>query len=136
MSSIAPNNNIQAALRVALESTLDPAVAAADWLARDIDPDRESAEDLLADPKVSLKSLQRAKAVYKTMRILGETAADRRIAARLYAAAIAAGLVRHDQRITSQSEAALRRGLKSLADDAGMPARLRELAARAMRKEP
>lgn len=135
MSSIAPTHSIQAALRVALESTLDPAVAAADWLARDIDPACESAQDLLTNPKVSLMNLKRAKAVYKTMRILGETSADRRLAAHLYVASIAAGLVRHGQRITSQSEAALQRGLKSLADDVEMPARLRELAARALRKE-
>jgi hypothetical protein len=69
------------------------------------------------------------------MRILGETSADRRLGARFYAAWIAAGLVRHGQRITSISAAALRRGLQGLADDAQMPARLRELASQALRRD-
>ena len=65
------------ALRWALELTTNPAIAAADWLARDIDPSRASAVELLTDSKVSLDMLKKAKNAFKTMRIVGEHAADR-----------------------------------------------------------
>ncbi|MHC4142981.1 MAG: hypothetical protein ACYSUF_14335, partial [Planctomycetota bacterium] len=86
--STAIRERLSDALRSAVEAAVDPAMAAADWLARDIDPNQHSAVDLLTDPEVSLETLKKAKDVYKTMRILGETAADRRLAARLYAASI------------------------------------------------
>ena len=120
-------------IRSALEASVDPAMAAADWLARDIDPTRLTAVALITDPDVPLDHLQRAKTVYKTMRILGETSADRGVAARLYAAAIAAALLRHKCRISRQSDGALRRGLQSLLHDAQMPDRLRDLAGEALR---
>ncbi|MHC4414202.1 MAG: hypothetical protein ACYS0G_02840 [Planctomycetota bacterium] len=126
------HNHLSDALRSALEASADPAQAAADWLARDIDPAQPSAVALLTDPDASLEQLQKAKSAYKTMRILGETPADRRLAARLYAAAIAAGLVRHKRRISRQSDDALRRGLQSLLNDARMPDRLRDLAGMAL----
>ncbi len=119
-------------LRSAVEASLDPAVAAADWLARDIDPSRPSAVALLTDPTVPLESLQRAKDAFKTMRILGEHSADRRLAASLYAATIAAALVHHDRRISRQSDTALRRGLQSLLEDARQPEPLRKLAGSAL----
>ncbi len=120
------------ALRSAVEAAMDPAMASADWLARDIDPARPTALALLTDPEVGLDSLKKAKDAYKTMRILGETSADRRLAAVLYAASIAAGIVHHGQRISRQSDAALHRGLQSLIEDTGQPARLRHLAATAL----
>ncbi len=123
---------ISEALRSALEVVGDPALAAADWLARDIDPTKPSAVALLADPDVSLENLRKAKSVFKTMRILGETSADRRLAARLYAAAIAAALARYNQRVSRQSNEALLRGLRSLLEDAQMPDRLRKLAGSAL----
>jgi hypothetical protein len=119
--SMAIRERLSDALRSAVEAAVDPAMAAADWLARDIDPNQHSAVDLLTDPEVSLETLKKAKDVYKTMRILGETAADRRLAARLYAASIGAALVRHDQRISRQSDSALKRGLQSLTEDAEAP---------------
>jgi hypothetical protein len=64
------------ALRSALEVSVNPAMASADWLARDIDPDRPSAVALLTDPDVPLDDIQKAKSTYKTMRIVGETGAD------------------------------------------------------------
>ncbi len=120
------------ALRSALEISVNPAMASADWLARDIDPDRPSAVALLTDPRVPLDRLQEAKSTYKTMRIVGETGADRRVGARLYVAAIAAGLVYHRRRISRQSERALQRGLQSLLEDGLMPERLRTLAGEAL----
>ncbi len=127
MSSVM-RNQLSDALRSAVEASTDPALAAADWLARDIDPRRTSAIDLLTDQDVSLENLVKAKDVYKTMRILGETTADRRLAARLYAASIAAALVRFDRRISRQSDSALRRGLQSLDSDREVPKPLQHLA--------
>jgi len=115
-------------LRSAREVSADPAMAAADWLAHDIDPQRSSAVKLLTDADVSLENLRKAKDVYKTMRILGESSTDRRVAARLYAAAIGAGLVHHGKRISRQSDAALTRALEALRADMDMPQPLRRLA--------
>jgi hypothetical protein len=130
--SSAIRERLSDALRSAVEAAVDPAMAAADWLARDIDPQQPSAVALLTDPDVSLESLKKAKDVYKTMRILGETAADRRLAARLYAASIGAALIRHNDRISRQSDSALKRGLLSLTEDAEAPDPLRKLAGMAL----
>lgn len=119
-------------LRSAVAASLNPAMAAADWLARDIDPACQSAVDLLTRPDASLDDLRKAKDVYKTMRILGETAADRRLAARLYAAAIASALVHHSRQISRQSNSALRRALSSLHEDQKAPDPLRQLAGTAL----
>ena len=115
-------------LRTAREVSVDPAMAAANWLARDIDPQRGTAVELLTDPNVSIKNLRKAKDVYKTMRILGESSNDRRVAARLYAATIGAGLIHHGKRISRQSDAALTRGLEALQADMDIPGPLRQLA--------
>lgn len=120
------------ALRWALESEANPALAAADWLARDIDPMQESAIALLTQPNVPLAHLEQAKDVYKTMRILGETTADRRTGGRLYLAAIAAALSMHGARITRQSTRALQRALRTMLDDPESPEELKMLAGRAL----
>lgn len=114
-------------IRSALEASMNPAMATADWLARDIDPNCSGAIDLITATDVKLEQLQQAKSAFKTMRVLGELSADRRLAAKLYAATIAAGLVRFNCRISRQSDAALRRGLQTLLDDTKLPDRLRDL---------
>ncbi len=126
--SMVTRQQLSEVLRSAMEVSANPAMAAADWLARDIDPQRSSAVALLTDPKVSIENLRKAKDVYKTMRILGESSTDRRVAARLYAATIGAGLIHHGKRISRQSDAALTRGLTSLQADMDMPEPLRRLA--------
>ena len=115
-------------LRCALDSLHQPAMASADWLARDIDPDQPTAVALLTNPRITLAHVQQAKSVFKTMRIVGEKSADRRVGARMYAAAIAAGLVRHGRLVTRQSDEALKRGFQGLLDDQRMPGQLRDLA--------
>jgi hypothetical protein len=120
------------ALRWALDAMHAPAMAAADWLARDIDPTQPTAAALLANPNITLAQVRQAKAVFKTMRIVGEKSADRRVGGRMYAAAIAAGLVRHGKKITTQSDAALKRGFNGLLDDRRMPQELRDLAGMAL----
>ena len=124
--------HLSEALHWALESTMDPATAAADWLASDINPNCGGALGLLTDPAVGLEHLDQAKDVYKTMRVVGETAADRRLGATLYLGAIAAALVRYNARISRQSDAALRRALLRLDADRTAPEPMRRLAGAAL----
>lgn len=107
-------------------------MASVNWLAADIDPQRPSAEALLIDPEAALESLIAAKSAYKTLRVVGESPKERRLGARWYAAAIAAGIVHHGVRISSQSNSALDRGFAALVDDDAMPPRIRELVVRAL----
>ncbi len=116
------------ALRWALELTNNPSTAAADWLARDLDPTKATAVELLSDCNISLDTLKKAKNAFKTMRIVGEHAADRCLGGRMYLASIAAGVVYHGARISSQSDGALLKALKEFIRDDGMPEQLRELA--------
>lgn len=125
--------DIRSALCWALEDANDASSASADWLARDIDHRCASAVALLTNPKTPLQTLRRAKSAYKTMRIIGETASDRRLGARLYLASIAAAIVYHGQRISTQTDDAILRSLKSLEHDMTAPDRLRELATLTLR---
>ena len=124
--------NLGDALRWALDTSENPAMASADWLACDIDRSKTSAVALLTDTSISLSNLRIAKDAFKTMRVVGETSADRRIGARLYAAAIAVALTRHGRRISRQSDAALQRAFKGLLDDPDMPGTLRDMASKAL----
>ena len=124
--------HIADAMRWALAASTDPALASADWIASDINPSCVTVEALLTDPEIDLIRLRRAKSAFKTMRVLGETARDRRLGARLYAASIAAGIVWHQRRVSAQSDQALRRAFHGLLDDADMPQSLRDLAGRAL----
>jgi hypothetical protein len=125
-------NQLSDAFRWAIEDDANAQMASADWLARDILPGCEDATDLLTGERTTLAQLQQAKNAFKTLRIVGETSADRRVGARLYVGAIAAALVRYDRRISTQSTRALRRGLAALRDDKGMEIELRDLAAAAL----
>jgi hypothetical protein len=127
-----PRKQLSDALRWALDTSVDAATASADWLAMDIDRDCDSAEQLLTKPDVRLSTLCKAKSAYKTMRIVGETSADRRIGARLYAASIAVALTRFGVRISRQSDGALSRAFRSLLDDRTMPAAIRDAAGHAL----
>ena len=126
------HTRLRDSLQWALDASCDPAMAAADWLATDIDPDAASAVDLITRATTNLDHLHQAKSAFKTMRIIGETSADRRLAARLYAGTIAAGLTHHDTRISGQSDSALRRAFDGLQRDESMPDALRELARSAL----
>jgi len=110
----------------------DEGMASVNWLAADVDPARPTAEALLTDPEVALDALLAAKSAYKTLRVVGETASERRLGARWYAVAIAAAIVHHGSRISSQSDAALDRAFASLVDDETMPPPVRELVVRAL----
>ena len=120
------------ALQWALDVMHEPAMAAADWLARDIDPSQPSAVALLTNPDITLAQIRQAKSVFKTMRIVGEKAADRRTGARMYAVAIAAALVRFGEKISTQSNDALDRGFQGVINDRRMPEEFRNMAGKAI----
>lgn len=124
------------AIRWALEIDDDPAAAAANWLARDIDPTCRSAIELVTFSSVPLEHLRQAKHAFKTMRMIGETKADRRLAGLLYIASIAAAIVYHDKRISRQSDRALLRALTKMAEDTSVANELRILATNALRLLP
>ncbi len=130
-SSRSNETRLSALFNWAIEFNEDPAMAVADWLARDLRPGCQSAVSLLTSPLTDLATLERAKAVYKTLRIVGETAADRRLGGRMYAASIAAALVLHGAKVSRQSDAALQRSFAELAQEPAVPEAIRDLAARA-----
>ena len=131
MSTSTPNQ-LSDALRWALDAMHYPAMTSADWLARDIDPEQPSAAAFMTNPAITLRQVKQAKSVFKTLRIVGETSAEPRIGARMYVAAIAAGIVRFDTRVSTQSDRAVRKGLQALLDDRAMPMPLRDLAGSAL----
>jgi len=130
----AAGSRIALALQWAIEATGDPALGAADWLVRDLSPRHAGAFALLADPAATLEELRRAKTVFKTMRVMGETPGDRDLAARLYAATIAAALVHHGERISTQNDASVMRALSSLELDAALPDSIRHVASLALQR--
>lgn len=105
-----------------------PDMAIADLLARDLDPACQGAVDLLTSDATPVEILARAKGLFKTLRIAGETRHDRRMGAVLYASAIAAALVRFDERISVQRRDTLRRAFAQVESDAALPPELRAIA--------
>lgn len=127
-----PGDETASAMRWALHLGDDEGMASVDWLAADIDPDCGTAEALLISTDTPMSSLLAAKAAYKTLRVAGESAHERQLGARWYAAVIAAGIVHHGARISSQSDPALDRAFSALVDDETMPVSVRELVVRAL----
>lgn len=121
-------------LEWALRAQSDSSLTAADWLAEELVPGCEGAVAILSDPRTPPDALRRLKDGFKAMRVLGEHTADRRLGARLYLAAIAAAIAYHGERISTQSDAALRDALTQMRDDAEIPDPLRTLAVAALRR--
>ena len=126
------HTNLGDSIEWAYSSDKNPAMTMADWLIHEINPSSKSAVEFIAHPDRTVEELTDAKEVFKGMRVEGESADDRRLAARLYTATIAAALVRHSERITTQSDEALTKALSGLAEDSDMDGRLRELASGAI----
>ena len=108
----------------------------ADWLAREVAPDSTSADDAVLskvdDPESDLIRLRTLKSAFKTLRLTGETTEDRRAGARYYAAVIAAAILRHGIRISSQRQQRLLDALEDLEKDESISSEIRELAAQAL----
>ncbi|MAB82436.1 MAG: hypothetical protein CMJ24_03230 [Phycisphaerae bacterium] len=106
-------NELGTALGWAVETETDPSMATADWLVQDAT--RSSGIfALVNDPEVSIDTLRQLKEAFKAWRVMGENSRDRRMAACCYALVIAAGLVHHGERISTQSDSALHRSFQSL----------------------
>jgi hypothetical protein len=125
-------------LRWALQFGIDPATSCADWMAREIDETCDSADAAvlkpLDDSDDDLHRLRLFKSAFKTLRLNGESSLDRRTGARYYAAVLAAAIVRHNVRITSQRPQRLREALQGLSQDTEVDARIRDLAQDALHR--
>ncbi len=119
-------------LRWAFELDASPALAGATWLTREIVPDARDPFEAIVAPTTTIDALEQLKSAYKMLRTTGSTAAERSLAARLYAATIAAALVRHGQLITSQRGEALVRAFSELEADTSMTDAIRAIAAQAL----
>jgi hypothetical protein len=123
-----PSAKLSDTLRWAFELDQSPALAGAMWLTQEIVPHAKDPFDAILAPSTSLDALKELKNAYKMLRTSGMSAAERSLAARLYAATIAAALVRYKTPISTQTPATLQRAFVDLAGDADMPERLREVA--------
>ena len=125
-------------LRWALQFGSDPAVSMADWLAREVVPDADTAEEsvLREEPSsdADIQKLRTLKSAFKTLRLTGETPEDRRAGARYYAAVIAAAIVRHGVLISSQRITRLNSALSDLQSDEMIGSEIRALSARALER--
>lgn len=111
----------------AFEPDQSPVLAGASWLAREIVPDAKSPFDAILAPATSAGQLEELKSAFKLLRTTAASAAERSLAARLYAATIAAALVRHGTLITRQRDESLRKAFEELESDTTLPDRIREL---------
>ncbi len=119
-------------LRWAFELDDSTAMTGATWLTREIVPSAADPWSALLDASTTLAQLEELKNAYKMLRTTGTSAAERSLAARLYAATIGAALVRNGALISRQKTDALVHALSELHDDESMPAHIRDLAVRAI----
>jgi hypothetical protein len=119
-------------LRWAFEFSAEHTHSGPDFIAREIVPGAANAFEAILAPATSLEALCELKSAFKMLRSSSASAAERSLAARLYAGTIAAALIRHRTNISSQSSANLARAFGELSTDDSMPERLREIAALAI----
>lgn len=119
-----------------LHSLDDPALAAADWVAQEVDPSRPSAEELLGDPQTPLSRVVRARSFYMALRADGEGAPERTLGGRMAIVAAAAALVYYNERITPHDDAALAAAFRAAEQDPAVPAQLRALLKKAIEALP
>ncbi len=131
-ASSGASKGLEDTLRWAFELDASPALAGASWLTREIVPHASDAFGGLLDGATTLAQLVELKNAYKMLRKTGTTPAERSLAARLYAVAIGAALVRHGTLITTQRGETLTRALSELHDDETMSASVRDLALQAI----
>ena len=116
-----------------METDLDPFFMLADWLVRDAIADSDDAVSTLTSPKTSLNDFRTLKRIFKHLRVEGETPADRRLGAHLYAASISGALVFHSRLITVQSRTRLERAFEELRDASDLPDQLTSLGSYALK---
>lgn len=118
-------------LRWACRVEHDPATLSTNIIAYDIAG--KSVESLFLESP-TIEELVMAKNCFKSLRLMGEHGVvERRRGAYLYLVAIATAMVNHDQRISSQSNDALRRGFGAMKDERRLPRSLRMIAVKALK---
>ena len=120
--------NLRQPIEWAMETDLDPFFMLANWLVRDAIDDAEDAVSTITSSSTSLSNFRTMKRLFKHLRVEGETPADRRLGAHLYAATIAGALVHHDRLITVQSKERLGRAFSEIEAADDLPDSLAELA--------
>ncbi len=117
-----------------LRSLDDPATAAGDWIAYEVDDNRGTAVTLLTDPTTPLSRIRRARVLWSALRAEGETAEERTMGSRLAIAAAAAALLFHGERITPHDDAALDAAMRSVVADEAVAAEIRTMVRMAQKK--
>lgn len=130
------NDPLTESLRWAIAIGSEPERSTADWIAIELAPGTRDAVaaicDAMPDAAEDLDRLRLLKRGFKTLRLGGEHTTDRRLAARYYAATLAAGLVRHGVWISRQRTDRIVEALQGLADDDEVDDRLRAIASTAI----
>lgn len=103
----------------------NPAQAAGDWIAYEVDEQRSSAIALLTDPTAPLSRIRRARVLYSALRAEGETPEERSMGSRLAIAAAAAALLFHGERISTHDDAAMALAFRSVVADASIAPEIR-----------
>ena len=131
-----PDGSLRDTLAWVLHSLEDPAVAAGDWIAHEVDPVRGTAVALLTDPTVPLSRIRRARVLWAALRSEGETAAERAMGSRLAVAAAASALLFHGERVSGHDDDALREAFRSTSADGSVPEGIRTMVRMAERLLP
>jgi hypothetical protein len=117
-----------------LQSLEQPASAAGDWIAYEVDPARAGAAALLCDPSTPVSRLRRARILYAALRADGDTAGERTLGSRLAVACAAAAYLFHGERLTNHDDAALLASFRSTASGDGLDPKVREMVNAAERR--
>ena len=117
-----------------LHSIEQPASAAGDWIAYEVDPARATTAALLCDPATPVSRLRRARILYAALRADGDTAGERTLGSRLAVACAAAAYLFHGERLTNHDDAALLASFRSTASDDGLDPKVREMVGAAERR--
>ena len=107
----------------AMETDHDPYFMIANWLVRDLMNSKVDATTVLTSEDTSESDLLKLKTIFKHLRVEGETTADRRLGAKLYATTIASGLVFHQKLISEQSPTRIMQAFIDLENDEQLPNR-------------
>jgi len=128
----------EGSLRETLEWVLgaidQPALAAGDWIAYEVDPARGTAAALLTDPTVPVSRIRRARILWSALRAEGESAAERALGSRLAIAAAAAAFLFHGTRISAHDDEALLQAIRAAQADEIVPGDVRTMLRMAERK--
>ena len=120
----------------AMETDHDPYFMIANWLVRDLMNSKVDATTVLTSEDTSESDLLKLKTIFKHLRVEGETTADRRLGAKLYATTIASGLVFHQKLISEQSPTRIMQAFIDLENDEQLPNSIRSIARKAIEAMP